>query len=140
MELRQAVVNAVAVGIGCRKDTPGATIAALVRAALARLTVTPDQIRLYSVARKAQEPGLHEAAKSLGYDLVFLPEPALVAVAARVVTQSARVQAMLGVGSVAEAAALAGGGPQSAIVVARLAADGATCAIAAEPTISEGAR
>jgi cobalt-precorrin 5A hydrolase len=140
MELRKAVVNAVAVGIGCRKDTPGATIVALVRAALGHLTVTPDQVCLYSVARKAREPGMHEAAAALGFDLVFLPDLALAAVAARVVTQSARVQAMLGIGSVAEAAALAGGGPHSAIVVARLAADGATCAIAADFSVTEDAQ
>ncbi|MGO9356449.1 MAG: cobalamin biosynthesis protein [Xanthobacteraceae bacterium] len=133
------MVTSVAVGIGCRSNTPGATIARLVRDALARLPGKPDQVRLYSVARRAQEPGLHEAAMALGYDLVFLPDLALAAAAARVVTQSARVRESFGVGSVAEAAALIGGGPNAAIVVARLAVDGATCAIAAEPAISEGA-
>jgi cobalt-precorrin 5A hydrolase len=133
MELREAMVS-VAVGIGCRKNTPGASIAALVRAALARLPQEPDLVRLYSVERKAREPGMHEAAMALGYDLVFLPEGALAAAAARLVTRSARVQEIMGLDSVAEAAALIGAGPKSAIVVKRLTADGAACAIAAEVT------
>jgi cobalt-precorrin 5A hydrolase len=132
MELREAMVRCVAVGIGCRRNTPGEAIAALVRAALARLPREPDLVCLYSIERKAQEPGMHEAAQALGYDIVFLPELALMAANARVVTQSAKVREILGLESVAEAAALIGGGPNSAIVVERLTAEGAACAIAAE--------
>ncbi len=127
------MVRRAAVGLGCRKNTPGAAIVALVREALARLPREPGLVRLYSIERKAEEPGMREAATALGYDLVFLPELALSAAVSGVVTPSAKVREIMGLDSVAEAAALVGGGPKAAIVVARLAADGATCAVAAEP-------
>jgi cobalt-precorrin 5A hydrolase len=125
-------MTSVAIGLGCRKDTPAQTIAALVGEALARLPRPPDDVRLYSSERKSHEPGLREAAAALGYELVFLSDSDLAAVAARVVTRSAKVRQVTGLDSVAEAAALAGAGPRARIVVARLIGGGGACAIAAE--------
>lgn len=126
------MVRSVAIGIGCRRNTPASAIEGLARAALARLPRPPAEARLYSIARKADEPGMLDAARALGYDIVFLPNEDLVAAAPRLVTRSARVRAITGVNSVAEAAALAGAGPTARLIVPRLAANGATCAIAAE--------
>ena len=46
------------------------------------------------------------------------------------VTRSARIEALRGVGSLAEAAALAAAGPQGRLVLPRIASAGATCALA----------
>jgi cobalt-precorrin 5A hydrolase len=122
----------VAIGLGCRKNTSSEIIVDLVRQALAGLTHAPLQATLYATDRKSAEAGMIEAARALGYALEFLPENALAAAQGRLATQSERVRAMTGVGSVAEAAALVGGGPDFELVTPRLARDGATCAIAAD--------
>jgi cobalt-precorrin 5A hydrolase len=89
---------------------------------------------LFSLADKRDEPGLNAAAKTLGFNLVFLSRDALAAVTPRLLTRSAAAQSRFGLASVAEAAALAGGGPQASLLAPRLAANGATCAIAFDPT------
>ena len=132
MELPKIHMKSVAVGLGCRKDAPAHSIVALVREALARLPRAPGVVTLYSSQRKAQETGLRDAASALGYPLVFLDAAELSAVDARIVTRSPRVRKITGLDSVAEAAALAGGGVNARIIVARLTAGGAACAIAAE--------
>ncbi len=80
-----------------------------------------------------QEAGFHEAAKTLGLDLVFLPLEALKARKGAAATHSPRVQAMFGVGSVAEAAALVGAGPGSRLLAPRIATSYVACALAAGP-------
>ena len=126
-------MNHVAMGLGCRRNTPAAAIEALARAALARLPSPPRTVTLWSSERKADEAGLAEAALALGWRLEFLPDAELAAVGERLVTRSAKVREVTGLDSVAEAAALAGAGPHARIVVARMTADGVACAIAAEP-------
>jgi cobalt-precorrin 5A hydrolase len=59
-----------------------------------------------------------------------MPEAALKAAEPRALTRSERVVALTGLGSVAEAAALAGAGPVSRLVQPRIASANATCAIA----------
>lgn len=125
-------MSAVVVGLGCRKGAPAPSIVALVREALSRLPQAPDAITLYSSARKSGEAGLHDAAAALGYPLVLLDDAELSAVESRIVTRSAKVRAAIGLDSVAEAAALAGGGPRAHILVARMTSSDAACAIAGD--------
>ena len=120
----------IAVGVGCRKSCPSAAIVALVRRALADCAGVEGAPRLFSVADKSGEPGLVAAAQALGYDLVFLSREALAAAEPRLVTRSAAAQSRFGLASIAEAAALAGAGPEGRLRGPRLAANGATCAIA----------
>jgi cobalt-precorrin 5A hydrolase len=61
---------------------------------------------------------------------VFLPLEALKARKGAAATHSPRVQAMFGVGSVAEAAALVGAGPGSRLLAPRVATPYAACALA----------
>ena len=49
---------------------------------------------------------------------------------AEIVTRSARIEHLRGVGSLAEAAALAGAGDMSRLALPRIASRGATCALA----------
>jgi cobalt-precorrin 5A hydrolase len=64
---------------------------------------------------------------------MVVPELELFAANGRVETYSERVAALSGVGSVAEAAALAAAGPASTLIVPRLIVGAATCALAATP-------
>ena len=61
---------------------------------------------------------------------VVVPQADLEAAGARVVTRSERVLALMGVPSVAEAAALAAAGPASRLLGPRVAVGPATCALA----------
>jgi cobalt-precorrin 5A hydrolase len=120
----------VAIGIGCRAGVEGETIAALARRALAEAGGPEGELRLFTLAAKADEPGLVEAARLLGASLAVLPLAALKAQADRILTPSAAAQARFGAPNIAEAAALAGAGADGRLIGPRIAADGATCAIA----------
>ena len=119
----------VAVGVGCRKGCPADVVEALVRRALGR-TANATPTGLFTVADKEGEPGLAEAAGSLGLGLTYLSRDMLREREANIRTHSPHAERVLGIPSVAEAAALAGAGPGSVLIVPRIAADGATCAIA----------
>ncbi len=130
MAMDEAVSRIVAAGVGCHAGADGAAIAALVRRALAVAGAPEGALRLFTLDAKGGEPGLVEAARLLGTPLTLLPLEALQAQAARVVTPSQAAQARFGAPAVAEAAALAGAGEGGRLLGPRLAADGATCAIA----------
>jgi cobalt-precorrin 5A hydrolase len=125
------MVTRVAVGLGCRTAASGEQIVEAIRQALALLPAPPDRVELFSSRRKAGQPGLLAAARLLGYPLALLDDAALAATADRLLTDSPRVRALLGVGSLAEAAALAGGGPDCVLVEPRRTLGGVACAVAA---------
>src|SRR5262249_34343900 len=109
MEMGEAMIVA---GIGCRKGTAAAAIEAASGAALARAGLGVASLRAVATsAAKAGEPGIAAAAASIGVPLVLVAKDELAAAGARAATRSERVLALAGVPSVAEAAALAAGGP-----------------------------
>jgi len=120
----------IAIGIGCRAGVAGEAIVALVRRALAEARAPNGELRVFTLAAKADEPGLLEAARLLRAKLTPLPLEALQAQAVRILTPSAAAQARFGAPNIAEAAALAGAGEGARLIGPRLAADGATCAVA----------
>jgi cobalt-precorrin 5A hydrolase len=120
----------VAIGVGCRAGVAGEAIAALVRRALKEAGAPEGERRMFTLAAKAEEPGLIEAARIIGAALTPLSIEALSAQAGRILTPSARAQARFGAPNIAEAAALAGAGVGGRLLGPRLAADGATCAVA----------
>jgi len=85
---------------------------------------------LCTIEDKRGEPGIAEAARALGIPLLFFARDALAAAMPGATRSSPRVAALFGVGSVAEAAALAGAGAGARLVVPRQSKDGVTCAIA----------
>ena len=98
------------VGIGAVAGVGADEVVTAVRTALALLGVpagTPG-VRLATLDTRAAEPGIAAAARELGWPLTGHPAAALAAVP--VPAPSARVAAAVGTPSVAEAAALAGGG------------------------------
>jgi cobalt-precorrin 5A hydrolase len=119
----------LAVGIGCRSGCPPEAIAALVRRALDAVGGV-EPAALFTSVDKQGEAGIAAASVALALPLVYLPRAVLAAAAPGAVTRSERVVALFGVPSIAETAALAGAGPGSALIVPRMAADGATCAVA----------
>jgi cobalt-precorrin 5A hydrolase len=128
-----------AIGIGCRKGCSGEDIASLVRRALALAPAPEMAVGSIQAAResviftseaKGEEEGLAEAAATLRMKLVLLPHAALEAAASRCATRSARVQELIGLPSLAEAAALAGAGEGSRLVLERISKGGASCALA----------
>jgi len=116
----------IVAGLGCRRGCSAADIVGAVQAAqalsgvLATTLAAPDW--------KRAEPGLLDAAARLGLPVAFVDRSALLAVQDRCPTRSVVAQDAVGVGSVAEGAALAASG--GALLVPRLVQGGATCALA----------
>ncbi len=118
----------VVAGIGCRAQCPAADIVAVVRQACEAAGRAADA--LAAPQFKSGEPGLHAAAASLGLPLLLVDRAALEAAQPRCVTRSAHALEAVGVASVAEGSALAAAGPRSRLLLPRIAAAGATCALA----------
>ena len=122
----------IVAGIGCRRGTPAAAIAAVIDAALARAGLAKDVLAIIATAAaKGDEPGIAATASALGVPLVLVPPTDLEAAGARTITRSERVVALMGVPSVAEASALAAGGTTARLLGPRIALGPATCALAA---------
>jgi len=121
----------IVAGIGCRKGARAADIEAAIVAAFARLGVATTELRLIATsAAKGGEPGIAAAALAIGVPLVLISQGDLATAGVRAATRSERVIALTGVPSVAEAAALAAGGPAARLIVPRMAVGPATCALA----------
>jgi cobalt-precorrin 5A hydrolase len=121
----------IVAGIGFRRATPPAEIIALLHRALGEAGLAPGRLAaIATAADRAAEPAIREAAAAFGLTPTALDADDLTAVDARVVTRSERIEASRGVGSVAEAAALACAGAAARLVLPRIASAGATCALA----------
>ncbi len=108
--------RSLVVGVGASRDVPAEEVLGLVRSALAEAGLSPLAVAcLASVDAKAEEPGLVEAARTLGVELLTHPAEVLAAVA--VPNPSAAPLAAVGTPSVAEAAALLESGGE--LVVAK---------------------
>ncbi len=122
----------IAAGIGCKRGAPASDIEAAIRAALVRANIGADALDVIAtIEAKSGEVGIRTAAERLGLSLIIVPELELAAAGDRIETRSERVMALVGVGSVAEAAALAAAGPAGSLIVPRLVLGAATCALAA---------
>jgi cobalt-precorrin 5A hydrolase len=131
----QAMSNVMAIGIGCRKNCSGAVLAQLVSQTLQAWPTNLPRPRvrvLFTIEDKRGEAGIADAAQALGIDVVFLKRAVLRDAMPRTRTHSVRAQELFGVASVAEASALAGGGPNATLIVPRTSEHDATCAIAAD--------
>jgi cobalt-precorrin 5A hydrolase len=124
----------IAAGIGCKRGAAASDIEAAIRAALARARLGDAALDVVAtIDIKNGEPGIRAAAEKFGVALVIVPALELAAANDRVKTHSQRAVAFAGVGSVAEAAALAAAGPASQLIVSRVIVGAATCALAASP-------
>lgn len=118
-------------GIGLRPGTEAADILACLDAALAQAGCGGQAgLRLATLASRVAEPGMVAAAAAREAELVGIPDEALKGFEASCATRSTRIASLYGVGSVAEAAALAAAGPGGTLVQPRLATARVTCALA----------
>jgi cobalt-precorrin 5A hydrolase len=114
-------------GIGCRSGVSAEQVESALAAALGpgqslSLIATPTA--------KGHEPGIIAAAAARGVPLVLISQSDLEAANAATLTHSDHSMAAMNVHSVAEAAALAGAGPQSRLLGPRVAVGPVTCALA----------
>lgn len=95
----------VALGLGCDRGTPSATIAAAIADALAQSGATlADVAAVASIDLKRDEAGLNELARKHGWSIIFYRADELARV--EVPNPSATVLRHTGTPSVSEAAAL----------------------------------
>jgi cobalt-precorrin 5A hydrolase len=103
----------------------------VIAAALARAGLAGGGLDVIATpAAKGDEPGIAAAASALGVRLVLVPQLDLKTAGGRAASFSQRVMTLMGVPCVAEAAALAAGGPAARLVLPRIAIGPATCALA----------
>ena len=122
----------ITAGVGCRRGTPAPEIEAAIRAALAHANITADALDVIAtIEAKSGEAGIQTTAEKLGVAVIVVSETDLKAASGRTKTRSERSLALMGVPSVAEAAALAAAGPTANLIAARLVVGTATCALAA---------
>lgn len=118
-------------GIGLRPGTGEAELRDCLDRALAAAGVTGEPLpRIATLAARSAEPGLLALARAHDAELVAVPDEALKGFEAACATRSTRVAALYGVGSVAEAAALAAAGPAGRLIQPRIATARVTCALA----------
>jgi cobalt-precorrin 5A hydrolase len=121
----------IVAGVGCRRGTSAAAIETVIAVALARAGWASGVLDVIAApAAKCDEPGIAAAASALGVPLVLVAQVDLETAGGRAATHSRRVMTLMGVPCVAEAAALAAGGPAARLVVPRIAIGPATCALA----------
>ena len=121
----------IVAGVGCKRGTPAPDIEAAIRAALARANLEIAVLdAVATTTAKAAEPGIGGAAARLGVSIVLVSDADLKAAGARTETRSARVLALTGAPSLAEAAALAAAGSSAHLIGPRLVLGTATCALA----------
>jgi cobalt-precorrin 5A hydrolase len=121
----------IVAGIGCKRGTSSEEIVSLISAVLATHDIARDELdAIATETSKADEAGIAGAAQQLSVPLVRCPLPDLDGMADKIMTRSARVRAIKGVPSIAEASALLAAGHNARLLGARVVAANATCAIA----------
>lgn len=120
----------LACGIGCRRGVPADDIEAAIGAAQSALGRTDVIAVIATEESKAHEPGLQEAVRRLGVELVTFKAEELRAVSSAVVTFSQAALDHKGTPSVAEAAALLAAGANARLLGRRWTSPTTTCALA----------
>ena len=107
----------IALGLGCDRDTPLATLKAAIDAALAACGATWADVKaIASIALKADEPALLQLATEQGWTIRFYPAAELATV--EVPNPSETVRRYTGTPSVSEASAiLVAGANQSHLII-----------------------
>jgi cobalt-precorrin 5A hydrolase len=129
----------IVAGIGFRQAAEADEIVTLVERALGLVSLVSGALDgLATVAALAALPAFREAAERLGAMAIHINTTDLAAAGSGVHTVSARSLAAHGVGSVAEAAALAGAGRDAVLILNRVASPAVTCALARSLATPEG--
>ncbi len=118
-------------GLGCRRGTPMEGVEAVLRLACEAACIDFEAVTALATGTiKEDEPGIRDLATHLGLPLHIVADDDLTAVEPQTRTVSHHSLARTVSPSLSEAAALAAAGPASELIVARVIAEGATCALA----------
>ncbi|MDR6820558.1 cobalt-precorrin 5A hydrolase [Neorhizobium sp. 2083] len=121
----------IAAGLGCRKGTSAEALLSALAAACSQAGISRESVSVLATGEiKRHEPGLIQLAERLRLPLRIIDEASLKGAEGRTKTVSKHSLAQTATPSLSEAAALAAAGEASELIVARLVADGATCALA----------
>ncbi len=124
----------IAVGVGCARNCAVEELHDLVMQQLAAADVSPAAVHsVNTVALKADEPAVRSLAARLDVPLRVFAAEVLEAETLRLANPSDVVFAEVGAHGVAEAAALAQGGPHASLLVPKQKTANATCALALAP-------
>ena len=121
----------IVTGLGFRRGIEAQEIVTIVTQALERAALPPAALDGLATAEPlADMAAFVSAADRLSVRTIAVARADLEGAADRVRTRSARALAAYGVGSVAEAAALAAAGPGAMLLLERITSPRATCALA----------
>ena len=121
----------IVAGIGCRRGATEKEVEAAIQAALMEVGQAQGTIGLIATSDgKGGEAGIVAAAAARRLRLVLVGPAELEAAGSRTQSSSPLVKALAGVPSVAEAAALAAGGPNAKLILPRISIGPVTCALA----------
>ena len=124
----------LALGVGCERGVSPEEIEELASSCLDGAGLAPESVAaVFSIDLKADEPGVHALAESLGVPVRFFAAAVLEAEAGRLRNPSELVFREVGCHGVAEGAALVAAGPGGELVVEKTKSARATCAIARAP-------
>jgi len=130
----QFAPQVLTLGVGCARNCDPAELMELVLSVLDEAKVAPEAIHsVNTITLKADEPAIIELAKALGVPMRLFEAEALDAETPRLANSSDVVFAEVGTHGVSEAAALAQGGADATLFVAKRKTANATCAIALSP-------
>jgi len=122
----------IVAGLGCRKGTSAEALLSAIDVACEQAGISRESVAALATGEiKRNEPSMGELANRLGLSLHIFDETALKQAEGRTKTVSKHSLAQTSTPSLSEAAALVAAGEGSQLIVARLIADGATCALAA---------
>ncbi|WP_205647701.1 precorrin-3B C(17)-methyltransferase [Acuticoccus yangtzensis] len=128
------IARTVALGMGAERGADPAAAVRLARTMLAAAGIDPRAVAaVVTLDLKADETALHAVAADLGAPLRVFTRERLAQEDARLATPSDVVRAAVGIGGVAEAAALAAAGPDGILVSPKVIGDGLTVALAEAP-------
>ena len=123
-----------ALGVGCERGASAAELLGLVQNTLQAANLSAESLAgVFSVDVKADEPAVHALGETLGLPVRFFEPDTLERLTPRLEHPSEVVFREVGCHGVAEAAALAAGGEQATLRVAKTKSKRATAAIAEAP-------
>jgi cobalt-precorrin 5A hydrolase len=123
----------IVAGLGFRHGVTSAEIVAIISHSLREASFALADLKaLATVADRAEELGFIEAADQLNVPRTGIDLQMLRRAQSRVKTQSTRIMSLYGVGSIAEAAALAWAGDDAQLVLPCIKSSRVTCALARE--------
>lgn len=128
------VPRSVALGMGSERGADAEVAVAAAIEVLAEAGLDPRAIAcVTSLDLKADEAAMHSVAEALGVPFRVFTREALAQEDQRLATPSEVVRAAVGIGGVAEAAALAAAGPSSRLIMPKAIRGGLTLALAEAP-------